>query len=60
MPQKEARTTLRPIKLRAQHSAQIPNRNLHRIRRRALRLSGDIIRGPSQHDRRSGIDPRSC
>lgn len=58
MPKQIPRRSFRSVKLRAQHSAQIPNGNLHRTRDSAFRLSGDIVSGPGESERGGGID--SC
>jgi len=56
MPQMEPWTRLRPIKLRAQYRAAVPNRDRHRCSRRSLRLSTDVRRRPAQYDGATGVD----
>jgi len=56
MSQKPPRRRLRPIQLRAQHGAQIPNGNRHRRGSRALRLARHVGRWPRQHDGGRRVD----
>lgn len=56
MPEIEPRARLGPVQLRPQHGAQVPDRDLHRVRRRALRLARHVVRRPREHDRRGGVD----
>lgn len=49
---------MRAIQLRPNHRPQIPNRNLQRIRRRALRLPAHIHGWPGQRESDSGVDAR--
>lgn len=57
MSYEKPRPVMRPVQLRPQHGPEIPDGNLHRIRRRALRLSRDVVRRPCEHDRHGRVDP---
>lgn len=50
------RTIRRPVQLRANHSAHIPNRDLHRVGGGALRLPAHVDGGPGQGKGYGGVD----
>lgn len=56
MTQEIPRRRLSPVQLRAQHSAQIPNRDLHGVGDAALRLARDVVRRPRKHDGHGRVD----
>ena len=60
MSKEVPRTTVRAVKLGPQHGAQVANRDLHRVGRRALGLSADVVAWPRKHDGDGGIDARRC
>ena len=56
MAHREARRTLRPIQLRADDRAQIPNRDLHAARDRALCRARHIHGRPAERERGRRVD----
>ena len=58
MAQVEPGARVRPVQLRAQHGPHVAHRDLQRVGRCALRLPGDIVRGPGEDDGCGGVDAR--
>lgn len=50
------RAVVGAVELRAQHGAQVPDRDLHRVGDGALRLARHVDGGPREGERRRGVD----
>ena len=55
----EPRSVVGSVQLRAHDSTQVADADLHRVRRRALRLTRDVNCRPRKYQRRRGINARS-